>query len=55
MNAHFIDPFLWSYFDKDDFVLTAASIVCYRDSIFLNTNTEKLIAIVPMKRVLSLG
>lgn len=55
MNANFIDPFLWSYFDKDDCVLIAASIVSYRDSIFLNANTEKLITIVPMNRALSLG
>ncbi len=55
VNAYSIDPVLWSYFDKDDSILIAASIVSYRDSTFLNANIEKQMASIPMKRALSLG
>ena len=55
INAYSIDPVLWSYFDKDDSILIAASIVSYRDSTYLNANIEKKMASIPMKRALSLG
>lgn len=54
VNAYSIDPVLWSYFDKDDSILVAASIVSYRDSTYLNANIEKQMASIPMKRALSL-
>jgi len=54
VNAYSIDPILWSYFDKDDSILIAASIVSYRDSTFLSANIEKQLASIPMKRALSL-
>jgi hypothetical protein len=55
VNAYSIDPVLWSYFDKDDSILIAASIVSYRDSTFLSANIEKQLSSIPMKRALSLG
>ncbi|MFC0604796.1 hypothetical protein [Winogradskyella pulchriflava] len=55
INSYSIDPVLWSYFDKDDSILIAASIVSYRDSTYLNANIEKQIASIPMKRAWSLG
>jgi hypothetical protein len=55
VNAYSIDPVLWKYFDKDDSVLVAASIVSYRDSTFLSANIEKEIASIPIKRALSLS
>ncbi|WP_045473888.1 hypothetical protein [Winogradskyella sp. PG-2] len=55
VNAYSIDPVLWSYFDKDDSILIAASIVSYRDSTYLSANIEKQMASIPMKRALSLG
>ncbi len=55
VNAYSIDPVLWSYFDKDDSILIAASIVSYRDSTFMSANIEKKMASIPMKRALSLG
>lgn len=54
VNAYSIDPVLWSYFDKDDSILVAASIVSYRDSTFLSANIEKQFASIPIKRALSL-
>ncbi|MDH7912680.1 hypothetical protein [Winogradskyella sp. SYSU M77433] len=54
VNAYSIDPVLWSYFDKDDSILVAASIVSYRDSTFINANIEKQLASIPIKRALSL-
>lgn len=54
VNAYSIDPVLWSYFDKDDGILIAASIVSYRDSTFLNANIEKQLASIPIKRAHSL-
>ncbi|WP_296385856.1 hypothetical protein [Winogradskyella sp.] len=54
INAYSIDPVLWSYFDKDESILIAASIVSYRNSTFLNANIEKQMASIPMKRALSL-
>ena len=55
VNTYSIDPVLWSYFDKDDSILIAASIVSYRDSTFMSANIEKKMASIPMKRALSLG
>ena len=55
VNAYSIDPVLWSYFDEDDSILVAASIVSYRDSTYINANIEKHMASIPMKRALSLG
>ena len=50
VNSYSIDPLLWSYFDKDDSILIAASIVSYRDSTFLSANIEKQLANIPLKR-----
>lgn len=55
VNSYSIDPVLWSYFDKDDSLLIAASIVSYRDSSFMNANIEKQMASIPIKRSHSLG
>ncbi|MDT0557666.1 hypothetical protein RM697_03355 [Ichthyenterobacterium sp. W332] len=55
INAYSIDPILWSYFDKDDSILVAASIVSYRDSTYLNANIEKQMAAIPLKRSHSLN
>ncbi|WP_400080013.1 hypothetical protein [Winogradskyella sp. R77965] len=55
VNSYSIDPLLWSYFDKDDSILIAASIVSYRDTTFLSANIEKQMASIPMKRASSLG
>ena len=54
VHSYSIDPVLWSYFDKDDSILIAASIVSYRDSTYLNANIEKQMASIPIKRALSL-
>jgi hypothetical protein len=54
VNSYSIDPVLWSYFDKDDSILIAASIVSYRDSTYLSANIEKQIASIPLKRAHSL-
>jgi len=54
VNSYSIDPVLWSYFDKEDSILIAASIVSYRDSTYLNANIEKQIASIPIKRSNSL-
>jgi len=45
----------YSYFDKDDSILIAASIVSYRDSSFMNANIEKQLAKIPLKKAHSLG
>ena len=55
VNSYSIDPVLWSYFDKDDSILVAASIVSYSDSSFMNANIEKHLAKIPLKRAHSLG
>ncbi|WP_299098079.1 hypothetical protein [Winogradskyella sp.] len=55
IHSYSIDPVLWSYFDKDDSILIAASIVSYRDSSFMNANIEKQLASIPLKRAHSLG
>ncbi|MBV7270385.1 hypothetical protein [Winogradskyella luteola] len=55
VNAYSIDPVLWSYFDKDDSIFIAASIVSYRDSTYINANIEKQMAAIPLKRAHSLG
>jgi hypothetical protein len=55
VNSYSIDPVLWSYFDKDDSLLIAASIVSYRDSSFMNANIEKQMASISLKRAHSLG
>jgi hypothetical protein len=54
INSYSIDPVLWSYFDKDDSILIAASIVSYRSSTFINANIEKEMASIPIKRSRSL-
>ena len=41
MNSYSIDPLLWSYFDKDDSILIAASIVSYRDSTLFKCQYRK--------------
>ena len=50
VNSYSIDPLLWSYFDKDDSILIAASIVSYRDSTMLSANIEKQLSSIPLKR-----
>lgn len=50
VNSYSIDPLLWSYFDKDDSILIAGSIVSYRESTFLSANIEKQLASIPLKR-----
>jgi hypothetical protein len=55
VNAYSINPVLWSFFDNDDSILIAASIVSYRDSTFMSANIEKNMASIPMKIALSLG
>lgn len=50
INSYSIDPLLWSYFDKEDSILIAASIVSYRDSTFMSANIEKQLASIPLKR-----
>jgi hypothetical protein len=54
VHSYSIDPVLWSYFDKDDSILVAASIVSYRDSTRMSANIEKQIASIPLKRAKSL-
>jgi len=54
VNSYSIDPVLWSYFDKDESILVAASIVSYRDSTLINANIEKHLASIPIKRAKSL-
>jgi len=54
VNSYSIDPLLWSYFDKDDSILIAASIVSYRDSTFLSANIEKQLASISLKRAKTL-
>jgi hypothetical protein len=55
VNSYSIDPVLWTYFDKDDSILIAASIVSYRDSTYISANIEKKMASIPMKRAFSLA
>jgi hypothetical protein len=55
VNSYSIDPVLWSYFEKDESILIAASIISYRDSTFLNANIEKQMASIPIKRANSLN
>jgi len=50
VNSYSIDPVLWSYFDKDDSILIAVSIVSYRDSTFMNANIEKQLSAISLKR-----
>lgn len=54
VNSYSIDPILWSYFDKDDSLLVAASIVSYNESSFMNANIEKQLASISVKRSSSL-
>ena len=54
VNSYSIDPVLWSYFDKDDSVLIAVSIVSYRESTFMNANIEKQLSAISIKRSRSL-
>ncbi|WP_178988286.1 hypothetical protein [Winogradskyella schleiferi] len=54
VNSYSIDPILWSYFDKDDTLLVAASIVSYSESSFMNANIEKQLASISLKRSSSL-
>ncbi len=53
MNSYSVDPSLWDYF-KERFNLVAASIVCYRDSTYLNANIEKQFASISLKRAQTL-
>ncbi|NRD22532.1 hypothetical protein HNV10_04725 [Winogradskyella litoriviva] len=54
VNSYSIDPILWSYFDKDDSLLVAASIITYNESSFMNANIEKQLASISVKRSSSL-
>lgn len=54
VNSYSIDPMLWSYFDKDDSLLVAASIISYNESSFMNANIEKQLASISVKRSSSL-
>ncbi|WP_299101748.1 hypothetical protein [uncultured Winogradskyella sp.] len=54
VNSYSIDPILWSYFDKDDSILIAVSIVSYSDRSFMNAKIEKQLAAISMKRATSL-
>ncbi|MFK7833356.1 MAG: hypothetical protein AB8B52_08770 [Winogradskyella sp.] len=54
VNSYSIDPVLWSYFDKDDSILIAVSIVSYRDSTYMNANIEKQLSAISLKRSQSL-
>lgn len=54
VNSYSIDPILWSYFDKDDSLLVAASIISYNESSFMNANIEKQLASISVKRSSSL-
>lgn len=54
VNSYSIDPILWSYFDKDDNMLVAASIVTYSNSSFMNASIEKKLASISLKRSSSL-
>ncbi|WP_353778700.1 hypothetical protein [Winogradskyella sp. 3972H.M.0a.05] len=50
VNSYSIEPILWSYFDEDDSILFAASIVSYRDSTYMSANIEKKMAAISIKR-----
>lgn len=50
VNSYSIEPILWSYFDKDDSILIAASIVSYRHSTYMNANIEKQMSAISFKR-----
>ncbi|MUU77383.1 hypothetical protein [Winogradskyella endarachnes] len=54
VNSYSIDPILWSYFDKDDNMLVAASIVTYSNSSFMSASIEKKLASISLKRSSSL-
>ncbi|MBC3847837.1 hypothetical protein H8K90_15680 [Winogradskyella echinorum] len=54
VNSYSIDPVLWAYFDKDDRMLIAASIVSYTDATFMSANIEKQLSAISMKRSRSL-
>lgn len=55
VNSYSIDPVLWSYFDKDDSILVAASIVSYRNSTAMSATIEKQLANISLKRAKSLN
>ncbi|EDP70054.1 hypothetical protein FBALC1_10992 [Flavobacteriales bacterium ALC-1] len=50
VNSYSIDPVLWAYFDNDDSILIAASIVSYRKSTEMSANIEKQLASISLKR-----
>ena len=50
VNSYSIEPILWSYFDEDDSVLVAATIVSYRESTLMSANIEKQLASISIKR-----
>ena len=54
VNSYSIDPVLWSYFDNDDSILVAASIVSYRKSTIMSANIEKQLASISLKRSTSI-
>ena len=54
VNSYSIEPILWSYFDEDDSILIAATIVSYRDSTYMNAGIEKQLASISIKRSHSL-
>ena len=49
VNSYSIDPVLWSYFDNDDSILVAASIVSYRKSTIMSAKIEKQLASISLK------
>lgn len=54
VNSYSIDPILWSYFDKDDSILIAVSIVSYSHLSSMNANIEKQLSAISLKRSTSL-
>lgn len=54
VNSYSIDPILWSYFDEDDSILLAGSIVVYRESTMMSAAIEKQLSPISLKRSSSL-
>ena len=54
VNSYSIDPILWSYFDKDDSILVAVSIVSYSELSLMNANIEKQLSAISIKRSASI-
>ncbi|MDO1500801.1 hypothetical protein Q2T40_11735 [Winogradskyella maritima] len=54
INNYSIDPILWSYFDAEDNILVAASIISYRESTAMSATLEKELASISIKRASNL-